>query len=82
MIMSTKRTVAQTIAACLVRHGIRSVFSQNLQSAVALALEDLGVKQITYRTENAGAAMADGFARVRAHSTSPPCVPPIHDGHY
>ncbi|MGD0026649.1 MAG: thiamine pyrophosphate-binding protein, partial [Xanthobacteraceae bacterium] len=62
--MSVKRTVAQTIAACLVRHGIRSVFSQSLPSAVALALEDLGVTQIAYRTENAGAAMADGFARV------------------
>ena len=62
--MSIKRTVAQTIAACLVRHGVRSVFSQSLPSAVALALEDLGVTQIAYRTENAGAAMADGFARV------------------
>ena len=62
--MSVRRTVAQTIAACLVRHGIRYVFSQSLPSAVALALEDLGVTQIAYRTENAGAAMADGFARV------------------
>ncbi len=62
--MSVRRTVAQTIAACLVRHGIRCVFSQSLPSAVALALEDLGVTQIAYRTENAGAAMADGFARV------------------
>jgi len=62
--MSVKQTVAQTIAACLVRHGVRSVFSQSLPSAVALALEDLGVTQIAYRTENAGAAMADGFARV------------------
>jgi len=41
--MSAKRTVAQAIAACLVRHGVRSVFSQSLPSAVALALEDLGV---------------------------------------
>ena len=62
--MSVRRTVAQTIATCLVRHGIRSVFSQSLPSAVALALEELGVTQIAYRTENAGAAMADGFARV------------------
>jgi acetolactate synthase-1/2/3 large subunit len=62
--MSVRRTVAQTIAACLVRHGIRYVFSQSLPSAVALALEDLGVTQIAYRTENAGAAMADGFARI------------------
>jgi acetolactate synthase-1/2/3 large subunit len=62
--MSVKRTVAQTIAGCLVRHGIRSVFSQSLPSAVALALEDLGVRQIAYRTENAGGAMADGLARL------------------
>lgn len=62
--MSDQRTVAQTIAACLVRHGVRSVFSQSLPSAVALALEDLGVRQVAYRTENAGAAMADGFARL------------------
>jgi acetolactate synthase I/II/III large subunit len=62
--MSIKQTVAQTIAACLVRHGVRCVFSQSLPSAIVLALEDLGVTQIAYRTENAGAAMADGFARV------------------
>ena len=67
--MSVKQTVAQTIAACLVRHGIRCVFSQSLPSAVALAVEDLGVKQIAYRTENAGAAMADGFARISGRAT-------------
>ncbi len=62
--MSHNLTVAQAIAAALVRHGVTSIFSQSLPSAVILALEDLGVKQITYRTENAGAAMADGFARI------------------
>jgi acetolactate synthase I/II/III large subunit len=62
--MSIKQTVAQTIAACLVRHGVRCVFSQSLPSAIVLALEDLDVTQIAYRTENAGVAMADGFARV------------------
>lgn len=66
--MSGNPTVAQTIAAALVRHGVTSVFSQSLPSAVILALEDLGVKQITYRTENAGAAMADGFARVQGRA--------------
>jgi acetolactate synthase-1/2/3 large subunit len=67
--MGNKRTVAQTIAACLIRHGIHSVFSQSLPSAVVLALEQLGVTQIAYRTENAGAAMADGFARVTGRAT-------------
>lgn len=67
--MGDKRTVAQTIAASLVRHGIRSVFSQSLPSAVAIALEQLGVTQVAYRTENAGAAMADGFARVSGRAT-------------
>ena len=35
-----------------------------LPSMVLLACEDAGLRQYTYRTENAGAAMADGFARI------------------
>jgi acetolactate synthase-1/2/3 large subunit len=62
--MSTEPTVAQVIAAALLRHGVKTIFSQSLPSAVLLAAEDLGIRQFTYRTENAGTAMADGFARV------------------
>src|SRR6185437_14709083 len=62
--MNNQTTVAQVIAAALVRHGVRTIFSQSLPSAVLLAVEDLGIRQFTYRTENAGTAMADGFARV------------------
>lgn len=62
--MNDNQNVAQAIAGALVRHGITCVFSQSLPSALILELENLGVKQITYRTENAGAAMADGYARV------------------
>jgi acetolactate synthase-1/2/3 large subunit len=57
-------TVAEVIVASLVRHGVRVMFSQSLPSSVVLAAEDAGIRQLTYRTENAGGAMADGFARV------------------
>lgn len=57
-------TVADEMAAALKRHGIQSVFGQSIPSSLMLALADAGVRQVVYRTENAGAAMADGFARV------------------
>ena len=59
-----KPTVAQIIADCLARHGVEVMFSQCLPSAVLQAAEDIGIKHFMYRTENAGAAMADGFARM------------------
>jgi acetolactate synthase-1/2/3 large subunit len=62
--MSSKTTVAQVITDCLVRHGVRQLFSQSLPSAVLLAVEERKIVQFVYRTENAGAAMADGYARV------------------
>lgn len=64
MSRSNSLTVAQRVAAALARHGVKRIFSQSLPSAVLLAAEDLGMRQYTYRTENAGAAMADGFARI------------------
>lgn len=60
----SKPSVAELIADGLVRHGVRVMFSQSLPSAVILAAQDRGIAQISYRTENAGTAMADGFARV------------------
>lgn len=62
--MSNQPTVAQAVAAALARHGVTVLFSQSLPSMVLLACEDIGLRQYTYRTENAGAAMADGFARL------------------
>jgi len=56
--------VSVVIAQALLRHGIRSMFSQSLPTALLLAAEDAGIRQLGYRTENAGAAMADCFARV------------------
>ena len=57
-------TVAAKFAAALKRHGVTVMFSQSLPSALILAAEDVGIRQIVYRTENAGGAMADGYARV------------------
>ena len=62
--MASEATVADIVAACLARHGVEVIFSQSLPSAVLLAAEDRGIRQFTYRTENAGGAMADGYARI------------------
>lgn len=57
-------TVAEAIACALSRRGVTHIFGQSLPSAVILAGEDAGISQVMYRTENAGGAMADGFAKV------------------
>lgn len=57
-------TGAQTLAAALRRHGVREVFGQSLPSALFLAAPEYGLRQVGYRTENAGAAMADAYARM------------------
>jgi acetolactate synthase-1/2/3 large subunit len=58
------QTVAEVIAASLKRHGVEVIFGQSLPSAVILAAEAIGIRQIAYRQENMGGAMADGYARV------------------
>ncbi len=62
--MAQRQTVARAIVERLGHHGVDVMFSQSLPSMVLIAAEDRGITQFTYRTENAGAAMADGFARV------------------
>ncbi|WP_205583922.1 acetolactate synthase catalytic subunit [Neorhizobium sp. NCHU2750] len=57
-------TGAHVLAAALARHGVKEVFGQSIPSALFLAAPSYGIRQIGYRTENAGAAMADAFARV------------------
>ncbi|WPU11066.1 acetolactate synthase catalytic subunit [Pseudarthrobacter oxydans] len=57
-------TVAEIMVAAFRRHGVTDVFGQSLPSAFFLAAEKAGIRQIPYRTENAGGAMADAFARV------------------
>ncbi len=63
--MSETLTVAQLIVQDLMRHGVTDVFAQSLPSAIALAIDaQPSMKMIAYRTENAGTAMADGYARI------------------
>ncbi len=57
-------TAAHSIARSLLRHGVTHVFGQSLPSMFLLACEQLGIKQVAYRTENAGGYMADGYARI------------------
>ncbi|MCB2191143.1 MAG: acetolactate synthase catalytic subunit [Deltaproteobacteria bacterium] len=57
-------TVADALAKGLLRHGVNMVFGQSLPSALHLAAKSHGIRQAWYRTENAGGAMADAFARV------------------
>ena len=57
-------TAAHSIARSLIRHGVSHVFGQSLPSMLHLACEQLGIKQVAYRTENAGGYMADGYARI------------------
>jgi acetolactate synthase-1/2/3 large subunit len=53
----------QRFARALQRHGVEYLFGQSNPSALTLAANDLGIKQIGYRQENAGTYMADGYAR-------------------
>ena len=56
--------VAEVLAETLRRYGVTEIFGQSLPSAFFLAAKKLGISQVSYRTENAGGAMADGFARI------------------
>lgn len=55
---------AHVFARALQRHGVELMFGQSLPSALYLVAPEFGIRQIAYRTENAGAAMADGYARI------------------
>lgn len=57
-------SVAQRLVRALVRHEVQVIFGQSLPSAVLLAAEAAGIRQVAYRQENAGGAMADGYARI------------------
>ncbi|MFT2214740.1 acetolactate synthase catalytic subunit [Rhizobium giardinii] len=59
-----EETVADRVANALLRHDVQYLFAQSLPSAVVLAAEARGIRQIAYRQENMGGAMADGYARI------------------
>ncbi len=60
----SNQTVADRIAAAFKRHGITVTFGQSIPTAFHLAAPHFGIKQAVYRTENAGGAMADAYARI------------------
>ncbi|MGF1525619.1 MAG: acetolactate synthase catalytic subunit [Candidatus Competibacterales bacterium] len=57
-------TAGDALAAALARHGVELTFGQSLPSAVQLANQRRGIRQIGYRAESTGCYMADGYARV------------------
>ena len=59
-----QNTVALQIAQVLQKHGVTHFFGQSLPSMFVLSAEKIGIKQISYRTENAGGYMADAYARM------------------
>lgn len=59
-----QNTVALQIAQVLKKHGVTHFFGQSLPSMFVLSAEKIGIKQISYRTENAGGYMADAYARM------------------
>ena len=56
--------VAFRLAEAFARHGVTVTFGQSLPSAFHLAAPHVGITQAAYRQENAGGAMADGYARI------------------
>ncbi|MDK4706093.1 MULTISPECIES: acetolactate synthase catalytic subunit [unclassified Rhizobium] len=63
MTLMSLETVAECLARSLVRHDVTHIFAQSLPSALILAAEAAGIRQVAYRQENMGGAMADGYAR-------------------
>lgn len=54
----------QRFAHALRRHGVEFLFGQSNPPSLTLACDDIGIRQIGYRQENAGTYMADAYARV------------------
>ena len=55
---------ALRFAHALKRHGVEYLFGQSNPPGITLAADDLGIRQIGYRQENAGTYMADGYSRI------------------
>ncbi|BBK34468.1 acetolactate synthase-1/2/3 large subunit [Stella humosa] len=62
--MLANENAAHTIVRAFRRHGVEVAFGQSIPTAFHLIAPGYGIRQFAYRTENAGAAMADGYARI------------------
>lgn len=58
---------SEALAVGLVRHGVKLTFAQCFPVGTQHVAPKYGLRQIGFRTENAGGAMADGYARVSRH---------------
>jgi acetolactate synthase-1/2/3 large subunit len=56
-------TGAQRLAGLLKAAGVRTIFGQSIPATLLHETAAAGIRQVAYRTENAGGAMADGYAR-------------------
>jgi acetolactate synthase-1/2/3 large subunit len=61
---TANRTGGSLLAERLREHGVDIVFGQSAPIALHLAVPKFGMIDAQYRTENAGGAMADGYARI------------------
>jgi acetolactate synthase-1/2/3 large subunit len=61
---SSNLSAGRLFAASLARHDVKHMFGQSIPSLIHLAAPEFGIAQIGYRTENAGAIMADAYARI------------------
>jgi acetolactate synthase-1/2/3 large subunit len=59
-----RETMASRLAEAFARHGVEVVFGQSIPSLFFLAAPAAGIRQVSYRAENAGGAMADAYARI------------------
>jgi acetolactate synthase-1/2/3 large subunit len=55
---------SEALAVALARHGVSVMFSQCFPVRTQHVAPKYGIRQIGFRTENAGGAMADGYARI------------------
>jgi len=58
---------SEALAVALVRHGVKLTFSQCFPVRTQHVAPRYGIRQIGFRTENAGGYMADGYARISRH---------------
>src|SRR5699024_7754911 len=59
--MSQQLTNAQRFAYTLQKNGVTHIFGQSNPQTIMLECEKIGIRQIGFRTENAGSYMAQGY---------------------
>ncbi|MDG2481711.1 MAG: acetolactate synthase catalytic subunit, partial [Alphaproteobacteria bacterium] len=64
MTTGSNTSASQVFAGAFARHGVDTIFGQSIPSKFFLSTPEFGIRQCTYRTENAGAVMADAYARI------------------